>query len=237
MSATRGIVTAGIRELTEIIGVFDSRHQVPLRGVLLRTPLALQTDAWRLTSNRVLRQSTGLHDNYFDTLSEADRYLSRYLFYTQRKRHSSVNYKSDNCTSFLENFGIGTFGGSYAFRKYEILSIYCHDLQDTEYEHGEYCSFVRTGHVIKIMNGISGTPSVQMAHEWEYSQNGRDAETLKPHKVIFRDEILRNINNRLWRVVHPDYQHAVLLRLNAHVPVRFENEVIVIVNQRVGLFI
>lgn len=89
MSATRGIVTAGIRELTEIIGVFDSRHRVPLRGVLSRTPLALQTDARRLTSNRVLRQSTGLHDNYFDTLSEADG-ISRDIcqaFYLTRTSH------------------------------------------------------------------------------------------------------------------------------------------------------
>ncbi|EGI61336.1 hypothetical protein G5I_10418 [Acromyrmex echinatior] len=294
-------MAAGIRELTEIIGVFDSRHRVPLRGVLSRTPPALQTDARRLTSNRVLRQSTGLHDNYFDTLSEVDVYnCSNYSFYPhrQKKRHSSANYKSDNHTSFLENFGFGTSGGSYAFetflnymqqlratRKYGILSIYRHDLQDTEHEHGECCSFARTGRVIKIMNGISGAPCVQMAHEWEYTQNGRDVETLKPHKVIFRDEILRNINNRPWRVAHPDYvlyytflrtsrlaimrrkcfdgrhppvlrgtverldrssdisrvrQHVVLLRLNAHVRVRFENEelgyyIVSLISNSVGL--
>ncbi|KYN43329.1 hypothetical protein ALC56_02277 [Trachymyrmex septentrionalis] len=196
MSATQGTVAAGIRELTEIIGVFDSRHRVLLRGVLSRTPSVLQIDARRLTSNRVLRQSTGLHDNYFDTLSEADVYCSNYSFYTH-------------------NFGFGTFGGSYAFETF-----------------------------------------------LEYTQNGRDGETLKLHTVIFRDEILRNINNRPWRAAHPDYrkcfdgrhppvlcgtverpdrssdisrvrQHAVLL-LNARVRVRFENEVTVIVNDMKG---
>jgi len=51
-------------------------------------------------------------------------------------------------------------------------------LQDTEYEHGEYCSFVRTGRVIKIMNGISGAPSVQMAHEW-VRQFAREREKVR----------------------------------------------------------
>lgn len=42
-----------------------------------------------------------------------------------------------------------------------IVTIY-----NTEHEHGECCSFARTGRTIKIMNGISGAPCVQMAHEW-----------------------------------------------------------------------
>ncbi|KYN03664.1 hypothetical protein ALC62_05535 [Cyphomyrmex costatus] len=106
-------------------------------------------------------------------------YLYKYIYYFI---HSSANYKSDNynfsqlCTWYFWSF----------VRLRDLI---------------ECCSFARTGRSIKIKNRISGAPCVQMAHEWKYTHDGRDAEILKPRKMIFCGEILRNIN-RPWRVAH-----------------------------------